>query len=228
MIIVMILIKIMIMITIIIMIMAMIITMMMITTMLMIMIMITLIKFLKMKVIVIVTMKMNLIRWKIITVTIIIIIIIIIIILIHDLLWLYIAFTYSINRSLRLANAFSEITVIAFEDKPLRNGNKPKNSFRLIMRIMTNILPLLVLVLVLFYSYISPAGYSQTATLDQIWKMFTDIMKMSQMPWKMILHVLRAKKIAKLLVKEDTKNNKESGNTTRGMPDKCCTVKSIC
>ena len=225
MIIVMILIKIMIMITIIIMIMAMIITMMMITTMLMIMIMITLIKFLKMKVIVIVTMKMNLIRWKIITVT---IIIMIIIILIHDLLWLYIAFTYSINRSLRLANAFSEITVIAFEDKPLRNGNKPKNSFRLIMRIMTNILPLLVLVLVLFYSYISPAGYSQTATLDQIWKMFTDIMKMSQMPWKMILHVLRAKKIAKLLVKEDTKNNKESGNTTRGMPDKCCTVKSIC
>ena len=225
MIIVMILIKIMIMITIIIMIMAMIITMMMITTMLMIMIMITLIKFLKMKVIVIVTMKMNLIRWKIITVT---IIIMIIIILIHDLLWLYIAFTYSINRSLRLANAFSEITIIAFEDKPLRNGNKPKNSFRLIMRIMTNILPLLVLVLVLFYSYISPAGYSQTATLDQIWKMFTDIMKMSQMPWKMILHVLRAKKIAKLLVKEDTKNNKESGNTTRGMPDKCCTVKSIC
>ena len=74
------------------------------------------------------------------------------------------AFTYSINRSLRLANAFSEIAVIAFEDKPLRNGDKTKNNFRLIIRIMTNILPLLLLlflVLVLFfYLTISPASYS--------------------------------------------------------------------
>ena len=49
--------------------------------------------------------------------------------------------------------------------------------------------------------------------------MFTDIIKMSQMPWKMGSHVLGRKKKAKVLAKEDTKNNnnKKKRDTTGGM-----------